>query len=246
MEIHDGPSNQVTKARGKGKSPKKKITKYTSQPKKKDKARWDEFANRKFIELCMNQIKGRNKPDTHFSRDVWANLVGQFNAMTEREYDKLQLKNHWDALRIDWQQWDNLMHGESGLGWDPVRKTVDATNEWWERKIVLIDSQPNISLHLLIDNNSNLAKFRYKNLDIYKNYYDPMFRDITVTGERAYARIQGFPPRGSGVGLMSFGVDDIDDDDTTIGGEEGDTDDVQPLVGASLDGMTTDMNTSGL
>ncbi|KAK3000540.1 hypothetical protein RJ639_021919 [Escallonia herrerae] len=103
--------------------------------------------------------------------------------MTRREYDKLQMKNHWDVLRRDWQQWDNLMHGESGLGWDPVRKTVDAADYWRERNIA-----------------------------------------------------------GSGVGSMSFGVDD--DDDTTIGGEEGDIDDVQPLVGASLDGMTTNVNTN--
>ncbi|KAK3000525.1 hypothetical protein RJ639_021864, partial [Escallonia herrerae] len=95
-------------------------------------------------------------------------------------------------------------------------------------------------------NNPTFAKFRYKNLDIYKNYYDPMFRDITATGERAYAPSQGFPPQGSGVGSVSFGVDDIGDDDTTIVGEEGDSDDVQPLVGASLEDMTTDVNTSGL
>ncbi|KAK3039577.1 hypothetical protein RJ639_027721 [Escallonia herrerae] len=141
------------------------------------------------------------------------------------------MKNHWDTLRRDWQNWDNLMHGESGLGWDAVRKTVDATNNWWERKI---------------ENNPNFAKFRYKNLDIYKNYYDPIFRDITATGERAYAPSQGFPPQGSGVGSVSFGVDDIGDDDTTIAGEEGDSDNVQPLVGASLEDMTTDVNTSGL
>ncbi|KAK3021753.1 hypothetical protein RJ639_045696 [Escallonia herrerae] len=231
MEIHDGPSNQVMSVRGKGKSPRKTITKDTSQPKKKDKARWDEFANIKFIELCMNQIKIGNKPGTHFNRDGWGNLVDEFNAMTGREYDKLQMKNHWDTLRRDWQNWDNLMHGESGLGWDPVRKTVDATDNWWERKIA---------------NNLNFAKFRYKNLDIYKNYYDPMFRDITATGERAYAPSQGFPPQGSGVGSVSFGIDDIGDDDTTIVGEEGDSDDVQPLVGASLEDMTTDVNTSGL
>ncbi|KAK2992060.1 hypothetical protein RJ640_016990 [Escallonia rubra] len=109
MEIHDGPSNQVTK------------------------------------------IKSGNKPGTQLNRDGWANLVGEFNAMTGREYDKLQMKNHWDTLRRDWQNWDNLMHGESGLGWDPVRKTVDATDDWWERKIA---------------NNPNFAKFRYKNLEI--------------------------------------------------------------------------------
>ncbi|KAK3012831.1 hypothetical protein RJ639_008610 [Escallonia herrerae] len=159
MEIRDGPSNQVTNVRGKGKSPRKTLTKDTSQP----KACWDEFSYRKFIELCMNQIKSENKPGTHFNRDG------------------------------DWQNWDNLMHGESSLGWDLVRKT----------------------------NNPKLAKFRYKNLDTYKNYYDPMFRDITAT--------------------VSFGVDD-----TTIVGEEGDNDDVQPLVGSRLANMTTNVNTRGL
>ncbi|XP_038715073.1 L10-interacting MYB domain-containing protein-like [Tripterygium wilfordii] len=35
----------------------------------------------------------------------------------------------------EWRLWEKLLIGETGLGWDPIRQTVLADNEWWERKI---------------------------------------------------------------------------------------------------------------
>ena len=33
-----------------------------------------------------------------------------------RNYDRKQLKNHWDNVKKDWQLWDALLRGEIGLG----------------------------------------------------------------------------------------------------------------------------------
>ncbi|XP_042939367.1 uncharacterized protein LOC122274392 [Carya illinoinensis] len=51
---------------------------------------------------------------------------------------------------------------ETGLGWDPVKKTIDGTDEWWEKEL----------------QNAGLAHI--SKLDI-------MFRGITATGEGAWA-----------------------------------------------------------
>ncbi|KAK2993398.1 hypothetical protein RJ640_012639 [Escallonia rubra] len=78
-------------------------------------------------------IKNGKKPGTRFNRDGKFDLVGEFNAMDGREYDKLQLKNHWDTLRKDWKIWDSLMHVKSGLGRrgdsDDVQPLVGASLE---------------------------------------------------------------------------------------------------------------------
>ena len=41
-------------------------------------------------------------------------------------------------MKKDRKLYDRLMRIESGLGWDSVRKTIDATPEWWDEKIQVI------------------------------------------------------------------------------------------------------------
>ncbi|CAH9076222.1 unnamed protein product, partial [Cuscuta epithymum] len=38
-------------------------------------------------------------------------------------------------MRHKWGLWKLLKGKETGLGWDPVKSTVDATDEWWNMKI---------------------------------------------------------------------------------------------------------------
>ncbi|XP_020586357.1 L10-interacting MYB domain-containing protein-like [Phalaenopsis equestris] len=57
--------------------------------------------------------------------------------MTGREYDRLQLKNKWDQLKKDWKLWSDLKRGSTGLGWDPVNRTIEASEEWWQERLFL-------------------------------------------------------------------------------------------------------------
>nr|GEZ81149.1 hypothetical protein [Tanacetum cinerariifolium] len=38
-------------------------------------------------------------------------------------------------MKKDWKLYDRLMRLESGIGWDPSRKKIDASLEWWDEKI---------------------------------------------------------------------------------------------------------------
>ncbi|PIN26265.1 hypothetical protein CDL12_00983 [Handroanthus impetiginosus] len=68
--------------------------------------------------------------------------------------------------------WKNL---ETGVGWNPIKNSLDAFDEWWERKI---------------KENSDYSKFRNKDLSLIWFRYDTLFCDVAAMGERARALSQ--------------------------------------------------------
>ena len=54
---------------------------------------------------------------------------------TRLNYDKDQLKSRWDVLKIDWRVWEKLKNLDAGLGWDVVKRTIDASDDWWDQKL---------------------------------------------------------------------------------------------------------------
>ncbi|MFQ6670605.1 hypothetical protein Gotur_035458 [Gossypium turneri] len=78
-------------------------------------------------------------------------------------YSQRQLKNRWDALKKEWKAWKKLKDGDTGLGWNPIKRTVDASDDWWETK-----------------------KFRTLGIDLeFKWKLDQMFIGVVVIGDKA-------------------------------------------------------------
>ncbi|GJW39887.1 putative nuclease HARBI1 isoform X1 [Tanacetum coccineum] len=147
----------------------------TSKKAASRKTVWDTSTHITFVELCLEEVKNGNRPRTHFNKIGWTNLEKNLKARLGKVFNKQQLKNHWDTMRKDFKLYDRLMRIESGLGWDPVKKTIDATPEWWDEKI---EADP------------DLAKFRDKNLDIYHMYYEQLFCDSVAVGDKTQLPIQ--------------------------------------------------------
>ena len=61
----------------------------------------------------------------------------------------MQLKNKWDSLKKEWSVWHKLFAKETGLGWDSVKHTVDAPDEWWEKKEAVCDAQTCVSMFII-------------------------------------------------------------------------------------------------
>ena len=38
-------------------------------------------------------------------------------------------------MKKEWQIWDALVRGQTRLGWNVERQTIEAANEWWEAKL---------------------------------------------------------------------------------------------------------------
>ncbi|PPE01722.1 hypothetical protein GOBAR_DD01258 [Gossypium barbadense] len=96
---------------------------------------WDDELTLIFCELCVNEVNAGNRPTTHLNSKGWENVIALFQAKTQRNYGKPQLKNKWDTLKKEWRLWRELLKESTGIGWCPTKKTVDATEEWWATKI---------------------------------------------------------------------------------------------------------------
>ncbi|XP_062074957.1 L10-interacting MYB domain-containing protein-like [Humulus lupulus] len=141
----------------------------------KSKTIWDPPTHEKWIDLAVEQVRAGNRNGSHLSKLGWKIIIEKFNLATKRNYDRKQMKNHWDNVKKEWQLWDSLLRGETGLGWDIQRQTVDAPDEWWDAK-----------LRKYLD----AAKFRVRGLE-HSFKLDELYRDVTATGARAWAPTSG-------------------------------------------------------
>ncbi|MBA0650011.1 hypothetical protein Goklo_017502 [Gossypium klotzschianum] len=53
-----------------------------------------------------------------------------FEKETCKAYSQRQHKNRWDVLKKEWKAWKKLKDGDTGLGWNPIKRTVDASDDW--------------------------------------------------------------------------------------------------------------------
>ncbi|XP_020972759.1 L10-interacting MYB domain-containing protein-like [Arachis ipaensis] len=65
-----------------------------------------------------------NRLGTHFNKVGWANLKTKFLKETGLNYESKQSKNKWEAMKREWELWVKLNGKETGLGWDPIKKTI--------------------------------------------------------------------------------------------------------------------------
>ncbi|KAL1299292.1 hypothetical protein AAHE18_18G098700 [Arachis hypogaea] len=128
----------------------------------KTKAAWDIETTKQFIQACLDQVAKQQRNGTTLTKK---RLEGCF----------IQLKNKWDNLKKEWSAWYKFFGKETGLGWDYIKHTVDAPNEWWERKQL---------------ENLLYEKFRNKGLP-FKDELTILFKDVMVDGKFAWAPSSG-------------------------------------------------------
>ncbi|KAH1057325.1 hypothetical protein J1N35_035390 [Gossypium stocksii] len=150
------------------------------------KAVWDDELTLIFCELCVNEVNAGNRPTTHLNSKGWENVVALFQAKTQKNYGKPQLKNKWDTLKKEWRLWKELLKDSTGIGWCPSKRTVDATKEWWAEKI---------------QENPDFKGFKKKGIEPRLNdLMWQMFGGIVATGENAWAPSSGVLPSGVPMG----------------------------------------------
>ncbi|MFQ6643741.1 hypothetical protein Gotur_018621, partial [Gossypium turneri] len=76
----------------------------------KVKAMWDKRLTEIFCDICIKEILKGNRPGTHFTKDGWLKTMTNFEKETGED---------------------------TGLGWNPIKRTVDASDDWWESRLQL-------------------------------------------------------------------------------------------------------------
>ena len=96
-----------------------------------DSADWNEDNTALVCELFAEQVKAHNRSGTHLNKTGYKNVMDKFKEKTGLSYTKMQFKNKWDKMRIEYTNWKRLSK-ETDLGWDTAKKTWSATNERWK------------------------------------------------------------------------------------------------------------------
>ncbi|KAJ8433897.1 hypothetical protein Cgig2_004619 [Carnegiea gigantea] len=81
-------------------------------------------------------------------------------------------KHKYDAIRRDWRAWKHLRSRKTGLGWDPISGKIEASAEWWDKKI---------------NENQYVKKFRDKGVSsLLKEKWEYIYGGTYATGENVY------------------------------------------------------------
>ncbi|KAG8477656.1 hypothetical protein CXB51_027669 [Gossypium anomalum] len=143
----------------------------------KVKAVWDKRLTETFCDICIKEILKGNRPGTHFTKDGWLKIMINFEKETGKAFSQRQLKNRWDALKKEWKAWKKLKGEDTGLGWNPIKRTVDASDDWWESRVKVVPEA---------------QKFRTSGIDLeFEGKLDQMFMGIVATGDKAWAPSTG-------------------------------------------------------
>ncbi|KAK5775608.1 L10-interacting MYB domain-containing protein-like [Gossypium arboreum] len=95
-----------------------------------------------------------------------------FEKETGKVYSQRKLKNRWDALQKEWKVWKKLEGEDTGLGWNPIKITVDASDDWWESRLKVVPKA---------------QKFKTSGIDPeFEGKLEQMFMGIVATGDKAW------------------------------------------------------------
>ncbi|XP_040937358.1 L10-interacting MYB domain-containing protein [Gossypium hirsutum] len=90
-----------------------------------------------------------------------------------KAFSQRQLKNWWDALKKEWKAWKKLKGKDTSLGWNPIKRTIDAPDDWWESRLKVVPEA---------------QKFRTSGIDPkFEGKLDQMFIGIVAIGDKAWA-----------------------------------------------------------
>ncbi|MFQ6663492.1 hypothetical protein Gotur_031002, partial [Gossypium turneri] len=72
-----------------------------------------------------------------------------------------------------WKAWKKLKGEDTDLGWNPIKRTVDVSDDWWESRLQVVPEA---------------KKFRTSGIDPeFEGKLDQMFMGIVATGDKAWA-----------------------------------------------------------
>ena len=66
---------------------------------------------------------------------VWKEIQQEVEKKIGRQCGVNSCKYKYDTMKNDWRLWKQLKTSKTGLGWNPVIGKIEASDEWWLKKI---------------------------------------------------------------------------------------------------------------
>ena len=96
---------------------------------------WKELTELKaFCDLCAAQVLDGKRNGGFLRREGVDAVIEQLGEMG-KVVTHTQFKNKWDHLRKQWKAQKECFERETGLGYDAVTGKLEASDEWWTRKL---------------------------------------------------------------------------------------------------------------
>lgn len=92
------------------------------------KAQWDVAATKVFSEYATKQVSLGNRPTKFFTPAHYNRLAEEFNAKTERNYEKKKFKNRWDDMKAIYSAW--VFYKKSQLDLDGMMRKKPLHQTW--------------------------------------------------------------------------------------------------------------------
>ncbi|XP_050241913.1 uncharacterized protein LOC126690829 [Quercus robur] len=115
-----------------------------------------------------------SNPEAKKARALWDNNSSWTTTFCNLCVEQIQLGNRNRGAAFstegDWRVWEQLKNLDTSLGWDAVKGTIRATDDWWDRKLKELPKA---------------KKFREKGLQNLEQL-NIIFRDVAATGVAAW------------------------------------------------------------
>ena len=89
-----------------------------------------------FCEFCAIQVLDDKRVGGFLTKTGVDAVIKQLGDM-RKVVTHLHVKNKWDHLRKLWKQYNECFDNENGLGIDARIRMLEASDEWWTRKIAV-------------------------------------------------------------------------------------------------------------
>lgn len=90
---------------------------------------WSPKDVRLFVDTLLEYKRNGEMRNNNFGK-AWSKITKDFNAKAEYKQNQEQLSKKFNRFRSDWNAFKDLRE-KTGLGWDPVKETVTASDEQW-------------------------------------------------------------------------------------------------------------------
>ncbi len=93
--------------------------------------KWDEEK----IDFLLHMVIEYHLVNGRDQKILWDNITPRFDVAMNVKCNHDTLRNKHTALKREYSAWMDLKNLQTGLGWDNAKGTIDASEDWWEKKM---------------------------------------------------------------------------------------------------------------